>query len=45
MPITYAEVVEAIDPTIQAAATEAEMRSRGAGLAYILSTLKIPDRR
>jgi hypothetical protein len=43
MPITYADVVEAIDAVMQAAATEAEMRSRGAGLTYILTKLKIPD--
>jgi hypothetical protein len=44
MPITYGEVIEAIDPSMRAAATEAEMRRRGSGLTYILNKLKIPTR-
>jgi hypothetical protein len=43
MPITYGEVIGAIDASMQMAATEAEMRHRGAGLRYILANLKIPD--
>ena len=31
MPITYGEIIEAIDPQIRAAATQAEMKRRGAG--------------
>jgi hypothetical protein len=42
MPLTYGEIIEAIDPTMQEAATAAEMRARGAGLAQILKRLQIP---
>lgn len=42
-PITYAEVIEAIDPAFEAAATEAEMHQRGAGLAFILDKLRLQD--
>jgi predicted transcriptional regulator len=41
LPVTYGEILEAIDAEMQAAATSAEMRSRGAGLAYILNRLRI----
>lgn len=44
-PITYAEVIEKIDEPMRAAATEAEMRSRGAGLTYVLRQLKLPGGR
>jgi predicted transcriptional regulator len=43
LPQTYGEVIEAITPEIQAAATDAEMRCHGAGLAYILNRLRIPS--
>jgi hypothetical protein len=43
LPLTYGEVLEAITPEIQAAATDAEMRCRGAGLNYILNRLRIPS--
>jgi hypothetical protein len=42
MPMTYGEIIGAITDTMQAAATQAEMRQRGAGLRYILQALKIP---
>jgi predicted transcriptional regulator len=42
LPITYAEVIAAIDSFMHAAATEAEMRRHGAGLEYILRQLKVP---
>jgi hypothetical protein len=42
MPVTHAEVIEAIDQSMRIAATEAEMKGRGDGLAYILRKLKIP---
>jgi predicted transcriptional regulator len=41
MPITYGEIVEAINPTMQAAATQAEMRNPGAGFYYIVRQLKL----
>jgi len=43
MPVTYGEVIEAIDLAMMEAATEAEMRRRGAGLAYVLNKLKLHD--
>jgi hypothetical protein len=43
MPITHAEVIEAITPEIQSAATDAEMKRRGGGFAYIQRTLKLWD--
>ena len=43
--LTYGEVIEKIDEPMRAAATEAEMRSRGAGLAYVLRQLKLPSGR
>jgi DNA-binding transcriptional MocR family regulator len=39
-PTLYAEIIEAIDRELQEAATEAEIRSRGAGLAYIIEQLR-----
>lgn len=39
-PTTYGEIIAAIDSTIQAAATEAEIKRRGAGVRYILNQLK-----
>jgi hypothetical protein len=44
-PITYGEVIEAITKEIRAAATDAELASRGSGLRYILKTLKLGDGR
>jgi hypothetical protein len=41
LPVTYGEILEAIDEEMQAATTVAEMRSHGAGLAYILNRLRI----
>jgi hypothetical protein len=38
-PELYGQVIEAIDETIQAAATAAEMNKQGAGIAYILEQL------
>lgn len=43
MPVTYGEVIEAIDLAMMEAATVAEMRRRGAGLAYIMNKLKLHD--
>ena len=45
LPLTYGEILEAINEEMQAAATVAEMRSHGAGLAYILNRLRIPTPR
>jgi hypothetical protein len=45
MPLTYGEIIEAIDCDMQAAATDAEIRSRGAGFTYILNALKLGGRR
>ena len=39
-PTTYGEIIAAIDSTMQAAATEAEIKRRGAGVRYILNQLK-----
>ena len=39
-PKAYGEIIGAIDPAMQAAATEAELKRHGAGLAYILDQLK-----
>lgn len=41
MPVTYAEIMDHITPEIQAAATEAELKRRGAGIDYILNRLRI----
>jgi hypothetical protein len=43
LPVTYGEILEVIDEAMRAAATDAEMRSRGAGLTYILNRLRIPS--
>jgi homoaconitase/3-isopropylmalate dehydratase large subunit len=43
LPVTHAEIIDAIDPAMQQAATDAEMSRRGTGLAYILHQLLIPD--
>jgi hypothetical protein len=40
-PITYGQVIEAIGPALQFAATDAEMKVRGAGLAHIVKQLKL----
>ncbi len=39
-PTVYGDVISAIDPAMQAAATEAEMHKPGAGLLYILNQLQ-----
>jgi hypothetical protein len=39
-PAVYGEIIGAIDPVMQAAATEAEMRRPGAGILYILNQLQ-----
>lgn len=41
MPVTYGQIIDAIDRAMQAAATECELKSRGAGLNYLLKQLKI----
>jgi hypothetical protein len=43
LPVTYGEIIEAVDLAMQAAATEAEMRQRGAGLKFILDKLRLYD--
>lgn len=40
-PKSYAEVLDAIDPTMWSAAAEAELHKHGAGLAFILERLKV----
>ena len=40
-PVTYGEIIAAITPEIQNAATSAERKQRGAGLGYILRHLKL----
>jgi hypothetical protein len=40
-PVTYAEIIEAITPAIQNAATDAELKRRGAGIACIIKELKL----
>jgi len=44
-PITYGEIVNAIDEAMRSAATDAELARRGAGLGYILRRLKLGDGR
>ena len=39
LPVTHGEILQAIDPEMQAAATAAERRCRGAGLKYTLNRL------
>jgi hypothetical protein len=41
LPITYGEIIAAIDADMQAAATEAELRRRGAGFTYIVNRLRL----
>jgi predicted transcriptional regulator len=41
MSITYAQAVEAIDQEIREAATDAELKAHGAGLAYIVRRLQL----
>jgi hypothetical protein len=45
MPVTYGEVVAAIDDPLRAAASDAEMRARGSGIKLILRRLKIGNDR
>jgi hypothetical protein len=42
-PTIYAAIIDAITPELQRAATEAEMRRRGSGLAIILEQLQIRE--
>jgi hypothetical protein len=41
LPLTYGEILEAISPEIQAAATKAETLKVGAGLEYLLDRLRL----
>ncbi len=43
-PLTYGEIVTAVTPDIQAAATSAELKRRGGGFAYIVAQLKLSGR-
>ena len=43
MSLTYGEIVVAITLEIQSAATDAELRQRGAGLTYIIRRLRLGD--
>jgi hypothetical protein len=40
-PITYSEIVGAIDPRLQQAATDAELRRHGDGVSYIIEALGV----
>jgi len=40
-PVTYGEIIDAIDLTLQEAATDAELRRRGSGMAHIIHALGI----
>jgi hypothetical protein len=40
-PITYSEIVGAIDPTLQQAATDADLRRRGDGVTYLTEALGV----
>ncbi len=42
-PLTYSEIVDLIDPDLQARATEAEINRRGSGIRLIQNCLKLPD--
>jgi len=42
-PTVYAAIIDALTPELQRAATEAEMRRRGSGLALILEQLEIRE--
>jgi DNA-binding transcriptional ArsR family regulator len=41
MPMTYGEIIQAIDADMLAAATEAEMKRRGGGVDHIIRALKL----
>jgi hypothetical protein len=41
LPVTYGQIIEAVDAAIQSAATDAEVKRRGAGAAYITKRLKL----
>lgn len=41
MPLTYGQIIEAIDDSMREAAIDAEMRRHGAGLEYIAKQLKL----
>ena len=43
--VTYGEIIGAIDTAIQTAATDAELRKRGAGIEYIRKKLQLGGRR
>jgi predicted transcriptional regulator len=40
-PVTYSDIVSAITPEIQEAATDAELQTRGGGIAYVTKTLGV----
>jgi predicted transcriptional regulator len=40
-PSVYAQIIEAIDPIMQSAATKLELQRRGAGVEYLLSQLQL----
>jgi hypothetical protein len=40
-PVTYAEIINAIDPVLQEADTDAELRRPGGGVAYIIEALGV----
>lgn len=42
-PLTYGDIIAAVTPEIQAAATREELLHRGAGIAYIMRRLKLGD--
>jgi len=44
-PVTYGQIIGAVDDEIRSAATAAELSRRGAGLAFILIRLKLGDGR
>jgi hypothetical protein len=41
LPVTHAEIIEAITPALSAAATEAEMKRPGSGLEYLIRELRV----
>jgi hypothetical protein len=42
LPLTYGEIIDLIDTSMRDAATDAEVRQRGAGILHILRALRIP---
>ncbi len=45
LPLTYSEIIDLIDTPMRDAATDAEVRQRGAGILHILRALRIPAAR